>query len=68
MIADVPSPAAVADHGVIAGDTVTGKAVQAQEVFDRLIAVGIDLPNVFALLEYDGVSKFAASWSRALQR
>jgi transaldolase len=59
---------AVADHGVIAGETVTGKAVQAQEVFDRLSAVGIDLPNVFAVLEHDGVSKFAASWSRALQR
>ena len=60
--------AAVADHGVISGDTVIGKAAQAQEVFDRLTAVGIDLPDVFAVLEHDGVSKFAASWSRALQR
>jgi len=59
---------AVADHGVIDGDTVTGKAVQAQEVFERLTAIGIDLPKVFAVLEHDGVSKFAASWSRALQR
>jgi transaldolase len=59
---------AVADHGAIAGATVAGKAVQAQEVFDRLTAVGIDLPNAFAVLEHDGVSKFAASWSRALQR
>jgi transaldolase len=47
---------------------VAGKADLAQEVFDRLTAVGIDLPNVFAVLEHDGVSKFAASWSRALQR
>jgi transaldolase len=60
--------AAVADHGVITGDTIIGKAAQAQEVFDRLTAVGIDLPDVFALLEHDGVAKFAASWSRALQR
>lgn len=59
---------AVADHGVIDGDTVTGKAVQAQEVFDRLTAIGIDLPKVFDVLEHDGVSKFAASWLRALQR
>ena len=58
----------MADHGVVVSDTVTGNAGQAQEVFDRLTAVGIDLPNVFAVLEYDGVSKFAASWSRALQR
>lgn len=59
---------AVADHGTIAGDTVSGKAAQAGEVFDRLTAVGIDLPEVFAVLEHDGVSKFAASWSRALHR
>jgi transaldolase len=59
---------AVADHGVIAGHTLTGKAAQAQELFDRLAAVGVDLPNVFDGLEHDGVSKFAASWSRALQR
>lgn len=59
---------AVADHGVITGDTVTGKAAQAQEVLDRLSAIGIDLPNVFAVLEHDGVSKFAASWLRSVQR
>lgn len=69
-VSTIPEPTleAVADHGVIAGETVTGKAVQAQEVFDRLTAIGIDLPNVFDVLEHDGVSKFAASWSRALQR
>jgi transaldolase len=68
-VSTIPEPTleAVADHGVIAGDTVTDKAVHAQEVFDRLTAVGVDLPNVFAVLEHDGVSKFAASWSRALQ-
>ncbi|KBZ64278.1 transaldolase [Mycobacterium [tuberculosis] TKK-01-0051] len=59
---------AVADHGVIRGDTVTGKGEQAQEVLDRLSAIGIDLPDVFATLEHDGVSKFAASWLRSLQR
>lgn len=58
---------AVADHGVITGDTVTGKAAQAQEVLDRLSAIGIDLPNVFAVLEHDGVGKFAASWLRSVQ-
>jgi transaldolase len=69
-VSTIPEPTleAVVDHGAITGNTVTGKAVQAQEVFDRLTAVGIDLPNVFAVLEHDGVSKFAASWSRALQR
>jgi transaldolase len=69
-VSTIPEPTleAVADHGVIAGDSVTGKAVQAQEVFDRLTAVGVDLPNVFAVLEHDGVSKFTAAWSRARQR
>lgn len=59
---------AVAERGVIAGDNVTGTATQAQEAIDRLTAVGIDLPDVFVVLEHDGVSKFASSWSRALQR
>src|SRR6202008_4475713 len=38
---------AVADHGAITGDTVTGKGAQAQAVFDALSAIGIDLPDVF---------------------
>jgi len=69
-VSTIPEPTleAVADHGAIAPDTLAGKAMQAQEVFDRLSAVGIDLPSVFAALEHDGVSKFAASWSRAIQR
>lgn len=59
---------AVADHGVITGDTVTGRAAPAQEVLERLGAIGIDLPNVFAVLEHDGVGKFAASWLRSIRR
>jgi transaldolase len=53
---------AVADHGVITGDTVTGTAAAAQEVFDKLTAVGIDLTDVFVVLENEGVEKFEASW------
>jgi transaldolase len=53
---------AVADHGVITGDTVTGTAAAAQEVFDKLTAVGIDLPDVFVVLENEGVEKFEKSW------
>src|ERR1700742_281758 len=69
-VSTIPGPTleAVADHGIIAGESVIGKAAQAQKVFERLTAVGIDLPDVFAVLEHDGVSNFAASWSRALQR
>lgn len=57
---------AVADHGVISGDTISGKAQEAQEVFDRLAAVGIDLDDVFAVLEREGVDKFEKSWEELL--
>ena len=57
---------AVVDHGVITGDTVTGKGAEAQGVFDKLDAVGIDLPDVFKLLEDEGVDKFEKSWQELL--
>ena len=58
---------AVADHGVITGDTVTGTAEAAQAVFDELAAVGIDLPDVFKVLEDEGVEKFEKSWLELLE-
>ncbi|WP_345495724.1 transaldolase [Nocardia callitridis] len=57
---------AVADHGEVRGDAVTGTAQQAQEVFDQLVAVGIDLDDVFAVLEREGVDKFEKSWEELL--
>ena len=57
---------AVADHGVITGDTETGKAAEAQAVFDKLSAAGIDLPDVFKVLEDEGVEKFEKSWLELL--
>ncbi|MBF6088037.1 transaldolase [Nocardia cyriacigeorgica] len=57
---------AVADHGEIRGDTVSGTAAAAQEVFDKLTAVGIDLDDVFAVLEREGVDKFEKSWEELL--
>lgn len=53
---------AVADHGEIRGDTVRGTASAAQQVFDDLAAVGVDVTDVFVVLEDDGVQKFEASW------
>jgi transaldolase len=58
---------AVADHGVITGDTVTGRAGEAQGVFDKLSAVGVDLRDVFIVLENEGVEKFEASWNELLK-
>ncbi|WP_343572882.1 transaldolase [Mycobacterium sp.] len=57
---------AVADHGVVTGDTVTGTASAAQGVFDKLDAIGIDLTDVFLVLENEGVEKFEASWKELL--
>ncbi len=54
---------AVADHGVFKGDTITGKYAEAQGVLDRLAAVGIDYDDVVAVLEDEGVKKFADSFS-----
>lgn len=61
-----PTLDAVADHGVIRGDAVSGTASAAQSLFDQLQAVGIDLADVFGLLENDGVQKFEASWNELL--
>jgi transaldolase len=58
---------AVADHGVITGDTVTGRSAEAQEVFDKLDAIGIDLTDVFLTLENEGVEKFEKSWQELME-
>jgi transaldolase len=57
---------AVADHGVIRGNTIRGSYAEAQQVFDDLAAVGVDMDDVFRALETDGVARFQASW-RELQ-
>lgn len=57
---------AVADHGVITGDTITGTAAAAQEVFDKVSAIGVDLTDVFLVLENEGVEKFVESWTDLL--
>jgi transaldolase len=57
---------AVADHGVVKGDTISGTAADAQKVFDDLEAVGIDLTDVFVVLEDEGVEKFEKSWQELI--
>ena len=54
---------AFADHGEVTGDQVTGRAAEAQGVFDSLAAVGVDLDDVFLVLETEGVDKFKVSWT-----
>ncbi|MDX1877243.1 transaldolase [Mycolicibacterium sp. 141076] len=58
---------AVADHGQVTGDTISGTAAAAQAVFEELSAVGIDLADVFNVLEVEGVEKFEKSWGELLE-
>jgi transaldolase len=58
---------AVADHGNIKRDTVTGYGEQAAETFELLSGVGIDVTDVFLTLEREGVEKFDASWNDLLK-
>jgi len=57
---------AVADHGEIRGDTISGTAEASQIIFDKLSAIGIDLPDVFRTLEDEGVEKFEKSWQELI--
>ncbi|WP_410649465.1 transaldolase [Amycolatopsis sp. cmx-4-54] len=58
---------AAADHADVTGDTVTGKGADAQAVFDKLSAAGIDITDVFLTLENEGVEKFEKSWTELLE-
>ena len=58
--------AAVADHGVITGNTIEGTYAQASATFSALEAIGVDLTDVFDVLETEGVDKFIAAWQELL--
>ncbi len=55
---------AVAEHGVIDGDTVGGTFEAAQVVWSLLADLGIDEADVCHVLEREGVSKFIDSWEQ----
>ncbi|GLY33951.1 transaldolase [Kineosporia sp. NBRC 101731] len=54
---------AVADHALIAGDTVRSHYVDAHRFMRELKDEGIDLDEVTALLERQGLEKFETSWA-----
>ena len=58
---------AVADHGEITGDTVRPNYDDARQTMARLAEVGIDLDDVIAVLEREGVEKFESSWNELLE-
>jgi transaldolase len=53
---------AVADHGDVRGDTVTGAQDEAAAVIAGLADLGISIDEVTAQLETEGVDKFVVSW------
>ncbi|MFI5492158.1 transaldolase [Actinoplanes sp. NPDC051859] len=57
---------AYGDHGDTRGDTVTGSYATAQQVMDDVAAIGVDMQDVFRVLEEEGVEKFEASWAELL--
>lgn len=57
---------AVADHGVIRGETVRGSYAESQQVLTDLAAVGVSYDDVVQTLEDDGVERFASSWNDLL--
>lgn len=55
------------DHGVTRGDTITGNYADAEEVFAALQSVGVDMVEVYQVLETEGVDKFIVSWKELLE-
>ena len=62
----LPALEAVADHGEITGDQVTGNYADAKDVLDSLERLGVSYADVVAVLEREGVDKFEKSWGELL--
>ena len=57
---------AVADHGTVTGDAVTGTYAQARQTLDDLERLGIGYTEVVEKLEDEGLQKFDVSWEELL--
>ena len=58
---------AVADHGTLRGDTVTGAYDDAKAVMDQLREAGVDYDDVVKQLEDEGISKFEDAWNDLIE-
>ena len=58
---------AVADHGKIGGDAVTGSYEAARKVMSDLKGLGVDYDDVVDLLEVEGVQKFEDAWAQLME-
>lgn len=57
---------ATLDHAAVEGDQLSGTASDSDEVFALLKDLGVDLTDVFVVLEHEGVEKFVSSWQELL--
>ncbi len=57
---------AVADHGRVQGDTMRGSYDAAHAVLDDLARLGMDMADVAAVLEQQGIASFAKSWDELI--
>jgi transaldolase len=62
-----PTLRAMADHGVLRGNTISGTYDEARKVFAELERLGISYADVVSVLEVEGVQKFADSWSQVIK-
>jgi transaldolase len=62
-----PTLRAMAGHGVVRANTISGTYDEARTAFARLEELGISYDDVVAVLEEEGVRKFADSWKQLLE-
>ena len=58
---------AMAEHGVLQGDTVHGTYEASRMVFADLEKLGIGYDDVVRVLEEEGVAKFSTSWNEMIE-
>lgn len=58
---------AALDSDALHGDTLSNAAEESAQVLKDLEAVGIDLDDVFEVLEREGVEKFVDAWNELLE-
>ncbi|MBP6685050.1 MAG: transaldolase [Leucobacter sp.] len=58
---------ALADHGEVRGDAVSGTYVEANQVLNAIDGQGIDYVELTTQLEVEGLAKFDASWDDLIE-
>jgi transaldolase len=57
---------AVADHGIVRGDTIRDAYDGARQILDEMRRLGIDMADVAAVLERQGLATFVKSWNELI--